>query len=133
MTLFGFTEPESADLFDAVTSVSGIGPKSGLAIVAALTTDQISAAVETEDDAVFRSVPGIGPKTAKLLVVSLAGKIKASDASARSSITDELISALVGLGYSEKVAAPAVKDALGSTNEKPAALRIALAIISGKQ
>ena len=133
MTLFGFPEPESADLFDAVTSVSGIGPKSGLAIIAALATDQITAAVESEDDAVFRSVPGIGPKTAKLLVVSLAGKLRFLGPSKRSNIFDELLSALIGLGYSEKVAVPAVKQALTSTQDKPAALRVALAIISGKQ
>jgi Holliday junction DNA helicase RuvA len=132
MTLYGFEEPESANLFDAVTSVSGIGPKSGLAIIAALTPEQISAAVETENDAVFRSVPGIGPKTAKLLVVSLAGKVRPSGGSASTNLVDELVSALVGLGYAEKVAVPAVKEALASSQEKPAALRIALAIISGK-
>ncbi len=133
MTLYGFEESESAELFDAVTSVSGIGPKSGLAIIAALTPQQISAAVDGENDAVFRSVPGIGPKTAKLLVVSLAGKVHPSGGSSATDLAHELVSALVGLGYSEKVAVPAVKEALSSTQEKPAALRIALAIISGKQ
>ncbi|MEN9957636.1 MAG: hypothetical protein RIR46_1244 [Actinomycetota bacterium] len=133
MTLFGFEEPESANLFDAVNSVSGIGPKSGLAIIAALTPEQISSAVETENDAVFRSVPGIGPKTAKLLVVSLAGKVRPHGGTGRSDMADELVSALVGLGYAEKVATPAVREALASSQDKPAALRIALAIISGKQ
>jgi holliday junction DNA helicase RuvA len=132
MTLYGFEEPESANLFDAVTSVSGIGPKSGLAIIAALSPEQISSAVETENDAVFRSVPGIGPKTAKLLVVSLAGKVRPQGGTERSNLADELISALVGLGYAEKVATPAVREALASSQDKPAALRIALAIISGK-
>ena len=132
MTLYGFEEPESANLFDAVTSVSGIGPKSGLAIIAALSPEQISAAVETENDAVFRSVPGIGPKTAKLLVVSLAGKVRPQGGTERSNLADELISALVGLGYAEKVATPAVRQALASSQDKPATLRIALAIISGK-
>ena len=132
MTLYGFEDTESAGLFDAVTSVSGIGPKSGLAIIAALTPEQISAAVEAENDSVFRSVPGIGPKTAKLLVVSLAGKVRPHGGSANSTLTDELVSALVGLGYTEKVAAPAVREALAKSQDKQAALRLALAIISGK-
>jgi Holliday junction DNA helicase RuvA len=132
MTLYGFDDSESAELFDAVTGVSGIGPKSGLAIIAALTNEQISAAVDSEDDGVFRSVPGIGPKTAKLLVVSLAGRIRSTGSASGSSVSEELVSALVGLGYSEKVAATAIKEALTMTQEKPAALRLALAIISGK-
>jgi Holliday junction DNA helicase RuvA len=132
MTLYGFEDPGAANFFDAVTSVSGIGPKSGLAIIAALTPEQIAAAVESENDAVFRSVPGIGPKTAKLLVVSLAGRVRSLGSSSSSNLVDELVSALVGLGYAEKVAVPAVKQALTSSQEKPAALRIALAIISGK-
>jgi Holliday junction DNA helicase RuvA len=115
-----------------VTSVSGIGPKSGLAIIAALTPEQISSAVEAENDSVFRSVPGIGPKTAKLLVVSLAGKVRPHGGSASSTLTDELVSALVGLGYPEKVASPAVREALTKSQDKQTALRQALGIISGK-
>ena len=132
MTLYGFEDAESAGLFDAVTSASGIGPKSGLAIIAALTPEQISAAVDAENDSVFRSVPGIGPKTAKLVVVSLAGKVRPHGRSTSSTLTDELVSALVGLGYTEKVASPAVREALMQTQDKQAALRLALAIISGK-
>ncbi len=132
MTLYGFEDVESASLFDAVTSVSGIGPKSGLAIIAALTPEQISAAVEAENDSVFRSVPGIGPKTAKLLVVSLAGKVRPHGGSATSTLTEELTSALVGLGYPEKVASPAVREALTKSQDKQTALRQALSIISRK-
>lgn len=132
MNLYGFEDSEAAGLFDAVTSVSGIGPKSGLAIIAALTPEQISAAVEAENDSVFRSVPGIGPKTAKLLVVSLAGKVQSNSGPSSPTLSDELVSALVGLGYTEKVATPAVRDALTKSQDKQNALRLALAIISGK-
>jgi Holliday junction resolvasome RuvABC DNA-binding subunit len=58
--------------------------------------------------------------------------VRPSGGSASTNLVDELVSALVGLGYAEKVAVPAVKEALASSQEKPAALRIALAIISGK-
>lgn len=133
MTLYGFETIQSADLFDAVTSVSGIGPKSGLAIIAALSPEQISMAVETENDSVFRSVPGIGPKTAKLLVVSLAGKVQGHGSAKTSGLVDDLMSALIGLGYSEKVASQAAREAVGSEQDKQAALRLALANISRKQ
>lgn len=130
MTLYGFDDAESAALFDAVTSVSGIGPKSGLAIIATLSTDQIADAVASENDAVFRSVPGIGPKTAKLLVVSLTGKVSGVSRS-NSDVSNELVSALTGLGYSEKASIPAVAAALSQTQDKAAALRLALAKVSG--
>ncbi len=78
MTLFGFTDVEQLNLFELLRSVSGVGPKSALAIVSALSSDQIFDAVSAEDDLVFKSVPGIGPKTAKLIVVTLAGKVTLS-------------------------------------------------------
>ena len=77
MTLYGFDDSESAELFDAVTGVSGIGPKSGLAIIAALTNEQISAAVDSEDDGVFRSVPGIG----SILVILASGATESDEGS----------------------------------------------------
>ena len=129
MTLFGFDTADEIELFDLVTSVSGIGPKSGLAIVSALQVDEIRAAVTNGDDEVFRSVPGIGPKTAKLLVVSLSGRMQPSN-SVSSSTESDLVSALLGLGYNEKAAISAVKQAVSKTTGKADALRIALSVLS---
>jgi len=55
--------------------VTGVGPKSALGVLSAMTPAQAAVAVAAEDDAAFRKVSGIGPKTAKLIVVSLAGKL----------------------------------------------------------
>jgi len=110
LTLYGFLEPLELDVFTQLLSVTGVGPKSALGVLGHLTVDQIASAVDADDDAPFRRVSGIGPKTAKLIVVQLAGKLQAPKApTARStpeadSVIDQVATALVGLGWSEKVA-----------------------------
>ena len=128
MTLFGFETAEEIELFDLVTSVSGIGPKLGLAILASLSVAAIRQAVATESDATFRSVPGIGPKTAKLIVVTLAGKLQ-TNAVSKGTSSDVLV-ALIGLGYAEKQAIAAL-SAVGSDGSTSEVLRRALAELSG--
>jgi Holliday junction DNA helicase RuvA len=63
MTLFGFQTALEQELFDLLRSVTGVGPKSALAILGAMTTAQIASAVALDDDAAFKAVSGIGPKT----------------------------------------------------------------------
>ncbi len=75
MLLFGFETSEEQRVFELLCSVSGVGPKSALAILSSADVAQIAQAVATEQDSVFKAVSGIGPKTAKLIVVSLAGKM----------------------------------------------------------
>lgn len=143
-SLFGFETREELETFDLLRGVSGVGPKSALGVLAALTPDQIAAAVATEDDAPFRKVSGIGPKTAKLIVVSLAGKIlpaagtPAAAAAPASSTAQSVVTALVGLGWNEKVAAQAVDDVVEAATEDgalpvPALLRLALARLGPQQ
>lgn len=137
LTLYGFANDDGKEVFDLLRSVSGVGPKSAMAVLAALTPADIAAAVATEDDGAFRKVSGIGPKTAKLIVVSLAGKMKATAGGERRpgaapTIAQNVLVALVGLGWSERVAAQAVDDAIASVPESerdsvPHVLRTALA------
>ena len=144
MSLFGFATTEELGMFDLLRGVSGVGPKSALGVLATLTPDQIAAAVATEDDAPFRKVSGIGPKTAKLIVVSLAGKILAPHGgvtftpAAASSTAQNVVAALVGLGWNERVAAQAVDEVVESATEDgalpvPALLRLALARLGPQQ
>ena len=109
LSLFGFETAEQLAVFELLTSVTGVGPKSALGVLAVLTPDQIARAVSTEDDAVFRKVSGIGPKTAKLIVVALTGKLRitASTSSSSSSravaaqpVDESVLVALIGLGWS---------------------------------
>ncbi|MEO8528556.1 MAG: Holliday junction branch migration protein RuvA [Pseudolysinimonas sp.] len=143
MSLFGFATTEELGMFDLLRGVSGVGPKSALGVLATLSPDQIAAAVATEDDAPFRKVSGIGPKTAKLIVVSLAGKIVApagahSFVPTTSSTAQNVVAALVGLGWNERVAAQAVDEVVAAATEDgalavPALLRLALARLGPQQ
>jgi len=111
LSLVGFRTREELAVFAALIAVSGVGPKSALGVLAELSIDQIAQAVADEADGPFRKVSGIGPKTAKLIVVQLAGKLApptASTTGATAASTDlvaQLAQALVGLGWSERVAA----------------------------
>ena len=144
LSLYGFAEADELAVFDLLRGVTGVGPKSAMGVLAAMTPAEISHAVAVEDDAAFRKVSGIGPKTAKLITVSLAGKVLVapvarSNGSARpSSVTDNVTVALVGLGWPERVAAQAVEDALELASEAdrqavPALLRLALANLGPQQ
>lgn len=122
LSLYGFLEPEELEIFTLLTTVTGVGPKSALGVLSHLTADQIAQAVFDEDDAPFRRVSGIGPKTAKLIVLQLAGKVQAvrpaaTVPQAASGITDQVAAALVGLGWSEKVAAEAASAGAEDASE----------------
>ena len=143
LALFGFVDSEELTVFDLLRGVTGVGPKSAMGVLAALTPGQVASAVANEDDAVFRKVSGIGPKTAKLIVLSLAGKMQVAPAAVRStagrvSVRDSVLVALVGLGWSERVAAQAVDDALTSASAADSAtvaplLRLALTQLGPQQ
>jgi Holliday junction DNA helicase RuvA len=138
LSLFGFVDKEQLEVFDLLMGVSGVGPKSAMGVLSVLSADQIATAVAADDDAVFRKVSGIGPKTAKLIVVSLAGKLvppRAARAGAApapsSSLSESVLIALVGLGWPERVAAEAVSEAIAESAEAerttvPALLRLTL-------
>ena len=137
LALYGFADAEGREVFDLLRGVSGVGPKSAMGVLAAMSPTEIAAAVTREDDAAFRKVSGVGPKTAKLIVVSLAGKLhvapgeRRSTAATPASIAESVLVALVGLGWSERVAAQAVEEAIASASEEardsvPLLLRSAL-------
>lgn len=138
LTLYGFHGTDELAVFELLVGVTGVGPKSALGVLAVLTPNQIALAVAAEDDAVFRKVSGIGPKTAKLIVVSLAGKLAATTGApsvrpaASVGVAASVQAALIGLGWSERVAAQAVDETLAEAPEIDRAgvatvLRLALA------
>lgn len=139
LSLFGFHDADALEVFDRLRTVAGVGPKSAMAVLAAMTPGSIAEAVEREDDAAFRRVSGIGPKTAKLIIVSLTGKLtsiargQASQLPA-TTVADDVLVALVGLGWPERVAAQAVETAVQETADPalltvPSLLRVALAAL----
>lgn len=137
LSLYGFRDAAHREVFDLLIGVSGVGPKSAMSVLSELTIDEIAGAVAREDDSEFRKAQGIGPKTAKLIVVSLAGKLFAptsvsTAASADSDVAQRVISALTGLGWNERQAASVVDDVVARSNDEERAnvqslLRLALA------
>lgn len=125
LQLFGFADREQLEVFELLNGVSGVGPKSAIGVLSVLSPDEIAEAVSADDDAPFRKVSGIGPKTAKLIVLSLTGKIAVvrrparatKAAAAPSSVSDSVLVALMGLGWPEKVAAEAVTEVVADTDE----------------
>jgi holliday junction DNA helicase RuvA len=135
MTLFGFMSALEQELFDLLRSVTGVGPKSALAILGALSTAEIASAVALDNDSAFKAVSGIGPKTAKLITVTLAGKLShlvlVSNQENTPKETDfgSVVEALVSLGWPERAAQEAVREAAASVKPgegRDVVLRMAL-------
>ncbi len=140
MTLFAFADFEEQELFELLRSVTGVGPKSALGILGEMTPAQIRNAVAIENDSAFKAVSGIGPKTAKLITVTLAGKLKGVTISTSSSAsrheTEAVVTALTGLGWSEKQATEAVQSAgqeLDAAAGRDALLKLALSKLSSNK
>lgn len=132
-TLFGFDEAEQLALFDHLRSVAGVGPKTALATLSSLTPTQIANAVADEDSKPFEQVTGIGAKTAKLIVVTLGGKLRSLEGE-RASDSGDLLLAMQSLGWPERVAEPVVREVLSRRNGRPLAelIRETLAILGAK-
>ena len=129
ITLFGFDTPKEKELFLKLISVSGVGPKLGISILAALSADDFAYAVATADVKRLSAVKGLGKKTAEKIVLELHGKISAAEvlgasgddfspaaATAEmpaklSAMEEEGVSALMGLGFTRAESAQAVKKA----------------------
>ncbi|ARJ49948.1 Holliday junction branch migration protein RuvA [Staphylococcus lutrae] len=111
--LYGFINQEEKDMFLSLIKVTGIGPKSALAILAASTPNEVKRAIENENDAYLTQFPGIGKKTARQIVLDLKGKVIVTE-----EVTDGLLEvtqhetsdfalkeallALEALGYSKR-------------------------------
>jgi Holliday junction DNA helicase RuvA len=127
IALFGFESAEELAMFDLLRGVTGVGPKSAMAILGHVSADDIYDAVVNEKDGVFRAVSGIGPKTAKLIVLSLQGALdrvpKKSGTSSATRVEEvvkqSVVQALMGLGWTERVARGGVAEALESLSGEP--------------
>ncbi len=116
LTLFGFADSEERDVFEIVQTVSGIGPRLALAMLAVHTPDGLRRAIADEDLTALCRVPGIGRKGAQRIVLDLTDRIgapvgrqaPASAAPSSSRVESEVGEALVGLGWTAKQAEAAV-------------------------
>lgn len=109
ITLYGFISSEERELFQRLISVSGIGPKSAMSILANDDTEGFVNAVESGNVTYLTKFPGVGKKTAQQIILDLKGKFEAlpeettkAVVSTNQSTLEEAKEALLGLGYSAK-------------------------------
>ncbi len=120
LQLYGFRNIAEREVFGLLTSVSGVGPKSAMAVLGQLSPAELAEAVANDNERAFKTVPGVGPKTAKLILLQLKGKLAVAQPAATepavnpttSVVADDVIEALVGLGTQQKQAAAAVEAVL---------------------
>lgn len=101
--LYGFMTDDEKELFLKLISVSGIGPKSALSILASGTVHEVVNAIESRNDAYLRKFPGIGQKASQQIILDLQGKINLdSDVVVKNSKLEDVEQALLALGYHKK-------------------------------
>ncbi len=108
MTLYGFATGEERGLFQTLTAVSGVGPKVGLALLSVLPADELSYAIASGNAAALARAPGVGQKLASRIVLELRGKLVAEAPATLPGDESDVVSALIGLGYSQSEALEAV-------------------------
>ena len=143
MALYGFSRPAEKQLFEKLMTVSGIGAKLALTILSGMAADEMAGAIRNNDLARLTRIPGIGKKTAERMVLELRDKLPPSPESSASTMPamnateEDVLSALVNLGYqraaAEKVLASVARSGAGKS-DKPgtfdAMFREALASLS---
>lgn len=129
LDLYGFETEEELAFFELLISVSGIGPKSGLLLLAAGEIPTLRKAISAGDTSYLTKVSGIGKKTAERIVVELRDKMEALGESDAKGLREDVdvLEALKALGYSGKEARDALvavsKDGVGANEKLKAALR----------
>ncbi len=113
ISLYGFSTPAEREIFERVISVSGIGPKTGIAILSTLSIDSLRNAVASGKPELLQRVPGIGKKTAEKMIFELKDKLKGASGIIPTSgsvedVNMDVIGALTALGYSLSEAQAAI-------------------------
>ena len=142
MELFGFGKREERDMFQRLISVSGVGPKSALAVLGSMPISDLRLAILTGDAAALSRAPGIGKKTAQRISLELKDKLaqdalggaagledfvvtSAVDAPAQDAVSEAML-ALKSLGYTPQEAANALKGVKGQADTPDELIKLAL-------
>jgi holliday junction DNA helicase RuvA len=121
LALYGFATPLEQDLFERLISTSGIGPKLALAVLSGIEPIELMRAIERGDVARLTSIPGVGKKTSERIVLELKDRLPRVPAAAAaadgapiapSPVSEDVLSALVNLGYHRPLAEKAVASAI---------------------
>lgn len=119
LALYGFLRSAEKQLFEKLITVSGIGPKLAITILSGMAADEMVGAIRGNDSARLTRIPGIGKKTAERMVLELRDKLPTQSAGeiaakpAISAVEEDVLSALVNLGYQR----PAAEKALAAVSK----------------
>ncbi|MBU4335999.1 MAG: Holliday junction branch migration protein RuvA [Actinobacteria bacterium] len=121
LILFGFADADEREVFELVQTVSGVGPRLALAMLAVHSPDALRRAVAEEDLTALKRVPGIGHKGAQRIVLELKDRLgppsSATPAAAGDDGRFQVVEALIGLGWPAKAASDAVAQVLDDSSE----------------
>lgn len=126
VSLFGFVSPEEKKMFLKLVSVSGVGPKMGIAVLSAMNINEIAVAIATSDVKMLSTVKGLGKKTAERIILELREKVTAAELGAGASdkkqaapvpeklsaSEEDAVVGLMSLGYTRAESVRAVKNAI---------------------
>jgi Holliday junction DNA helicase RuvA len=121
--IYGFAEPREKEMFLLLISVSGVGANTARMMLSSMNVDDLAAAIYSDNDGVIQKIKGVGPKTAKKIVIELKDKLGKTATSAgktfvseSNTIKNEALSALAVLGINPKGAEKAIQTALKENN-----------------
>jgi holliday junction DNA helicase RuvA len=135
IALYGFLRPEEKHLFEKLISVSGIGPKLAITIISGMPTDEMTSAIRGNDVARLTKIPGIGRKTAERMVLELRDKLPPAGTDqvhvvpSLSAVQEDVLSALINLGY-QRASAEKALSTIEKNGSFDAMFRAALAAMS---
>lgn len=135
LTMYGFASTGERDTFASLQAVQGVGPRLALALLSVHSPDSLAAAVAQGDRAALERVPGVGAKLAARLLLELGGKLVApASAHVTGDAREQVVEALVGLGWNAKAAQSAVTEVADQPipeTEVSTTLRAALLVLGG--
>ena len=135
-SLFGFGHPHELSLFELLIGVSGVGPRSALALLSTMTADELRLAIAGGAAEPLRRVPGIGVKTAGRIILELQSKIDiggVTEDATGSLPADDLAQALRGLGYTQQEVAEGIAATRGTVRSTEERLRDILVYFASRQ
>ena len=125
LDLYGFKNDSERNLFLMLISISGIGPKLAVSILSGVELDELKSNILSGDIKSLTSIPGVGAKTAKRIIIELKDKLSKTTTTELgfednfdSEISKDILSALVGLGYSEGIAKEVIKRIIPANTDK---------------
>lgn len=115
LALYGFHTAREKEMFGQLLTISGVGPRVAIGILSGMSVEELIPAIRKNDLLKLTTIPGVGRKTAERIVVELRDKlmgVEVAEAAPRASgIEEDVVSALVNLGYDRRAAERAVHDA----------------------